>query len=96
MPQPLSCGKDIVPGPNSPAAKRGNLTRWSIVFFWSHLKAENVYFKNLPGAALAPLSIFFYLMIFLPFGIKSPKKLESPFFFISFFLGPKNKIIMLL
>ena len=27
--------------------------------FFHHLKDENVYFKNLPGAALVPLGIFF-------------------------------------
>ena len=59
----------------SPAAKSKFMVGSGIMvysFFWYHLKGENVYFKNLPGAALVPLSIFFYLMIILPFGMKTP------------------------
>ena len=44
-------------------------------FFWSHLIIENVHFKNLSNAALVPLSIFLYLIIILPFGTKTPKKI---------------------
>ena len=46
----------------SPAAKSKFMVGSGIMvysFFWYHLKGENVYFKNLPGAALVPLSIFF-------------------------------------
>ena len=62
-------------------------------FFWYHLKDENVYFKNLPDAALVPWAFFFYLMIILPFGTKTPKKIESPFFFfIRGFWGPGTRL----
>ena len=50
-------------GPHSPAAKfEFNVEPGIMVynFFWYHLKDENVYFKNLPDAALVPLSIFLF------------------------------------
>ena len=59
----------------------------SIAFFWCYIKIGNVLFKNLMGATLLPLSIF-YLMLILPIETKIPWKIESPFIiFIRVFWG---------
>ena len=86
--------------PISPAAKSKFMVGPGIMvysfFFWYHLKDENVYFKNLPGDILLPLSIFFLFNDnFALWDENTIKDRITILFFQKGFLRSRNKIMML-